>query len=75
MSFIRRSDWFPDRTTIFFGLPGEDYFKEVSLTLTGGGSHVLEFKPIYRSKRGRSTRSFLNGVKRGEIFLDGSPVE
>ena len=60
---------------LFLGLPGEDYFKEVSLTLPGRGPHVLEFKPIYRSKRGRSTRSFLNGVKRGEMFLDGNLIK
>ncbi|MFH0788326.1 MAG: hypothetical protein V2B13_12020 [Pseudomonadota bacterium] len=65
----------PRPHTIFFGLPGGDYLKEVRLTLPGGEAHVLEFKPIYRSRRGRSTRSFLNGVIGGEIALDGKPVE
>jgi hypothetical protein len=59
---------------IIFGLPGEDYYMNISLILDDGEVQVLEFKPIYRPRRGKSTPSFINGFDRGEIFLNGNLV-
>ncbi len=33
---------------LFFGIPGELYYKEINLTLEGGESYLLSFKPNYR---------------------------
>jgi len=57
---------------LIFGLPGEDFLREVNLTLLGDGTQVIEFKPVYRAKRGDTGRSFLNGVNGGKIFFNGS---
>ena len=59
---------------IFFGLPGEKIYKEVTLILMEGSMNVLEFKPRYRPLRGRTTRSFLHGVDGGELVFNGNPL-
>jgi hypothetical protein len=58
---------------IFFGLPSENYFKEIEITLKDRHQHILEFKPIYRTSR-RNVPGFLSGVKEFEVFLDGIAV-
>lgn len=64
----------PGRHKIFFGLPGEKVYKEIDLIFSEGSVNVLEFKPSYRSIRGRSPRSFLLGVDGGEFFFNGNPM-
>ena len=32
---------------VYLGLPEEEFETEVTISLTGGSSNVLEFKPIY----------------------------
>ncbi len=60
---------------IFFGLPEDDYSTEVEIPLKEGETSILEFKPIYRTKR-IPTRipSFLAGINKYEVFLNGEPV-
>jgi hypothetical protein len=57
---------------LIIGLPGEDFLMQVNLTLNGDGVNTVEFKPVYRAKRGDTGRSFLNGVNGGQIFLNGN---
>jgi hypothetical protein len=38
----------PGSHRLFFGIPGELYSKEINLTLEGGESYFLRFKPNYR---------------------------
>jgi hypothetical protein len=59
---------------LILGLPGEDFLREVNLTLLGDGTQVIEFKPVYRAKRGDTGRSFLNGVNGGQLFLNKNPI-
>ena len=59
---------------LIFGLPGEDFLREVNLTLIGNEVQVIEFKPVYRAKRGDSGRGFLNGVSGGQLFLKKNPI-
>ena len=69
---------------IFLGLPGDDYALETNLILKEGGPYILEFKPVYKSKKGRYSlhkserfkrhETFMKGIKKYELFLDGSPV-
>lgn len=59
---------------IFFGLPGEKVYKEIHLTFREGIMNVLEFKPIYRTGSGESTRSFMHGVDGGELFFNGNNI-
>jgi len=59
---------------LIFGLPGEDFLREVTLTLIGDEVQVIEFKPVYRAKRGDAGRSFLNGVSGGQLFLNKNPI-
>lgn len=59
---------------VFFGLPEEKYFVEIEITLKEGDVSILEFKPVYRTKR-IPTRipTFLKGVNKYEMFLNGKP--
>jgi hypothetical protein len=59
---------------IFFGLPEETYFVEVEIYLGKGEMHILEFKPIYRTKRSPGTPSFLRGLDRYEVVFDAQSV-
>jgi hypothetical protein len=80
---------------LFFGLPEDDYYREVVIhvkegeaqvmefkpeysyktVLKKGESQVIEFNPVYKYKR-RTTRipTYLKGVSRYDIFVNGSPV-
>lgn len=61
---------------IFFGLPEERYFLEVEVTLREGESAVLEFKPLYKTNRiPKRIPTFLKGIDKYEVFLDGKPVK
>ncbi len=59
---------------IVFGLPADDFYTEVKVSLKGDESHILEFQPIYAMGR-RGYRTFFHGVTRSEIFLDGTRVK
>jgi hypothetical protein len=60
---------------VFFGLPEDKYFAETEIALNDGETYDLEFKPIYRTKR-IPTRipTFLEGINRYEVFLNGNRV-
>jgi len=60
---------------VFLGLPADDYFKEVGITLQEGNTYVLEFKSVYKYKT-RPTRipRFEKGIKEFEVFLNGVRV-
>jgi hypothetical protein len=60
---------------VFFGLPEENYSVEVEIALEEGKMSVLEFRPVYRYKTD-PTRipTFLRGVERYDVFLNGQPV-
>jgi hypothetical protein len=60
----------PGLHKLFLSLPGEDYFIESDLLLVEGRINILEFKPIYGSKRGSNKRSFLYGLAGGELFFN-----
>jgi hypothetical protein len=57
---------------IYLGLPEEEFETEVAISLSGGTSNVLEFKPIYWQFR-RKPREFWRGISRFDIFLNGKP--
>lgn len=56
---------------VFIGLPGDDYFKEIEISLTEGDTYTLEFRPVYKYKT-RPTRipRFEKGIKEFEVFLN-----
>jgi hypothetical protein len=58
---------------IFFSLPGENVYKEITLILKEGQADILEFKPRYRRPKGQS-RNFLYGVDGGEFLLNGNSI-
>jgi hypothetical protein len=60
---------------VFFGLPEDDYYREVVINVKGGEAQTLEFKPEYRYKR-LPTRipTYMQGVSRYDILINGSPV-
>ena len=60
---------------VFLGLPADDYFKEVEITLKEGNTYMLEFKPVYRYKT-RPTRiqAFKEEIKDIEVYLNGARV-
>ena len=69
---------------IFLGLPEDDYAVETTLILKEGGPYVLEFKPVYKSKRKhysirkaerfKRNETYLKGIKKFDTFLDGNPI-
>ncbi|MEE9914027.1 MAG: hypothetical protein K4571_20130 [Deltaproteobacteria bacterium] len=65
----------PGAHKVFFGLPADDYFKEVDVTLKEGDSTSFEFKPIYKYKT-RPTRipDFKKGIKEYEVNLSNERI-
>lgn len=65
----------PGPHKLFFSLPGDDYLIESDLLLVEGRTNILEFQPIYRSKRGSNKRNFLRGLAGGELFFNGKRIQ
>ncbi len=61
---------------LFFGLPEDDYAFEADILLKEGELNILEFQPVYKSKRmPYRMPTFLKGIQRYEMFLDGNPIQ
>jgi hypothetical protein len=60
---------------VFFGLPNEDYFKELEIMIQEGKTCTLECKPIYKYKT-RPTRipSFKKGIKEYDVYLNNMQI-
>ncbi len=58
---------------IFFGLPEDDTFVQFDVTMEGGKSYVLEFKPLYGECL-TGHKKFTHGVNELGILLNGNPV-
>ncbi|MHB8879896.1 MAG: hypothetical protein ACYC69_00135 [Thermodesulfovibrionales bacterium] len=60
---------------VFIGLPEDNYFTEVEISLKEGEMSTLEFKPIYRTKK-IPTRipTFLKGIDKYEVFLNDKQI-
>jgi len=58
---------------VVFGLPDENYFTEVKISLREGEPHMLEFRPLYVMGQ-KHHRSFYHGIKSYDAFLDGTYV-
>jgi len=60
---------------VIFGLPNEDYFKELEIMIQEGKTYTLEFKPIYKYKT-QPTRipSFKKGIKEYEAYLNSMHI-
>ena len=60
---------------LFFGLPQEDYYREVVIEVKEGEAQVLEFKPEYKYKT-LPTRipTYLKGVSHYDVLVNGNPV-
>jgi hypothetical protein len=63
----------PSSYKVYFGLPEEEFETEVTISLTGGCSNVLELKPIYW-QGGDHRRTFRNGISNFDVFLNGKPL-
>ena len=69
---------------VFFGLPQDDYALEANLVFKEDGSNTLEFKPVYKSERKfysirksermKRNETFLKGIRKYEMFLNGHPI-
>jgi hypothetical protein len=59
---------------IMFGLPHEDYYTEVKVSLKESEPHTLEFRPVYAMGR-RGVHTFHHGIKTYEAFLDGNQIK
>jgi hypothetical protein len=58
---------------VYFGFPEEKFETGVTISLTGGSSNVLEFKPIYW-QGGDRRRTFWNGISTFDIVFNGKPL-
>lgn len=60
---------------VFIGLPADEYFREVEITLKEGVAARLEFKPVYHDKYyPHRISSFRKGIKEYEVYLDDVPI-
>ena len=59
---------------VVFGVPHDDYYTEVKITLTEDEPHVLEFQPVYAMGR-RGYQTFFRGISRTAVFLDGVRIK
>ena len=59
---------------VVFGLPQEDYYTEVKVSLRKDEAHTLEFQPFYAMGR-RGYRDFYRGIKTYNVFLDGIRIK
>jgi len=69
---------------LFFGLPEDDYALEADILLKEGELNILEFKPVYKSERKyysirksermKRNETFLKGIRKYEMFLNGNPI-
>lgn len=61
---------------LFFGLPEDDYAFEVDILLKEGELNILEFQPVYKSKRmPYRMPTFLKGIQKYEMILNGNPIQ
>lgn len=60
---------------VFFGLPEDNYSTEVEISLKEGETGILEFTPIYRTKK-IPTRipTFMKGIDKYEVFLNEKQI-
>ena len=59
---------------VVFGLPQEDYYTEVKISLKTGEPHTLEFQPLY-AMGWRGYRDFYHGIKTYNVSLDGIRIK
>ncbi len=60
---------------VFFGLPEEPYFTVADITVTSGGTYVLEFKPKYWHKElPTHIPTFFKGINKYDVVLNGSLI-
>ncbi len=64
----------PGAHHVVFGVPYDDYYTEVKVSLREGESHTLEFQPIYSTGR-RGYETFHRGISRSRVFLDGVRIK
>ncbi len=64
----------PGRHRFVVALPGDDYIREIDISLAEDSRNVLEFKPIYAPGGTGHHRNFLRGIKKLEAFLNGREV-
>jgi hypothetical protein len=61
---------------VFFGLPGEEYYREFDVVLEEGKAYSMAFEPIYKRDNVRHLRErrFINGIEELKMtLLEGSP--
>ena len=60
---------------VYFILPEDDYIVDADIVLRSGEEAVLEFKPLYWHKNvPYHIPTFLKGVKKYEIYLNGARI-
>jgi len=55
-------------------LPEEDYSTTIDIVLKDGKEALSEYKPVYRHKRPIRIPSFLKGIDKYEVFLNGKEL-
>lgn len=65
----------PGRHKLAIILPGDDYIKDMEITLLAGTHNTLEFKPIYAPGGIGHHRNFLHGIKNLDVILNGQVGE
>ena len=64
----------PGAHHVVFGVPYDDYYTEVKVSLKESEPHALEFQPIYSTGR-RGYETYHRGISRSRVFLDGVRIK
>jgi hypothetical protein len=59
---------------VVFGVPYDDYYTEVKVSLQEDMGHTLQFEPVYAMGR-RGYRTFFHGISRTMVYLDGVRIK
>ena len=59
---------------VVFGVPFEDYYTEVKISLEQGKHHTLAFEPVY-AMGWRAYPTFIEGISRTAVYLDGVRIK
>lgn len=61
--------------TLFFGLPEDDYAREIVIQVKEGQALTLEFKPVYKYKtQPARIPTFMRGVSSYDMLVNGTPA-
>ena len=61
--------------SVLFSLPEDNYSTEVEISLPEGRTSIMEFRPVYKTKRfPKRMPTFMEGIDKYEVSLNGQRI-